>query len=70
MKLQGASILDLVTELLIRLDAMGKVELVNQPLAVILEGCGHEPVEAFTRMLGEERVAGLMAPKAARPRKE
>jgi len=53
MKLQGASILDLVTELLIRLDALGKPELANEPLAVILEANGHEPVEVFTRMLGE-----------------
>lgn len=72
MKLQGASVLDLVTELIIRLDAMGKAELLNEPLAVVLEGCGHEPVEAFTRMLGDERVAAmkLSPPKAARPRKE
>jgi hypothetical protein len=68
MKLQGASILDLVTELLIRLDAQGKLEVLQQPLtlAAILEECGCEPVEVFTRLLGEDRVAALsMSPKAA-----
>jgi hypothetical protein len=59
MKLQGASVLDLVTELLIRLDAGGKLETLPQPLtlAAILEGDGHEPVEVFTRMLGKKGAA-------------
>lgn len=68
MKLQGASILDLVAELLIRLDAMGKAELANQPLAAVLEGCGHEPVEVFNRMLGDSRAAKLLA-TSARPKR-
>jgi hypothetical protein len=72
MKLQGASILDLVTELLIRLDAQGKLEQLPQPitLVAILEETGHDPVIAFTRILGDERFAkmqaGPVAPKARR----
>jgi len=64
MKLQGASVLDLVTELLIRLDAQGKLELLPQPLTLpaILEECGHDPVEVFTRMLGKRGSA--MVPKS------
>jgi hypothetical protein len=59
MKLQGASVLDLVTELLIRLDAQGKLELLPQPitLVAILEETGHDPVIAFTRILGDARMA-------------
>jgi hypothetical protein len=69
MKLQGASVLDLVAELLIRLDAMGKAEqLANLPLGAILEGCGHEPIEVFSRMLGDRGMkvlsTGRLAPKA------
>jgi len=58
MKLQGASILDLVTELLIRLDAQGKEKLVTAAapaLAMVLEECGHDALDCFTRMIGPDR---------------
>ncbi len=53
MKLQGASILDLVTELLIRLDAQGKTDVIDAAapaLRSILEECGHDALDCFIRM--------------------
>lgn len=53
MKLQGASILDLVTELLTRLNAQGKDILIEQAapaLRLVLEECGHDALDCFERM--------------------
>jgi hypothetical protein len=51
MKLQGASALDLVTELLIRLEAQHELTLeVGQHLAEVLRACGYQPVEVFERV--------------------
>jgi hypothetical protein len=53
MKLQGASILDLVTELIIRLDAKGKDDLISAAapqLRKILEECGHDALDLFERL--------------------
>ncbi len=68
MKLQGASILDLVTELLIRLDAQGKLELLPQPITLvsILEEIGYDPVIAFTRIFGDERMKKTFAPQSTK----
>jgi hypothetical protein len=72
MKLQGASILDLVSELLIRLDAQGKLDTLPQPitLAAVLEEVGEDPVAVFNRLFGDARFAptvrALVTPKAKR----
>jgi hypothetical protein len=51
MKLQGASVLDLVTELLVRLDAQHELTLnVGQHLAEVLRASGYQPVEVFERV--------------------
>lgn len=63
MKLQGASVLDLVGELVIRLAAMEKTSLIGERLGTILVECGHEPIEVFERILGPE--AGQRAAAAA-----
>jgi hypothetical protein len=71
MKLQGASVLDLITELLIRLDAMGKLEQLEQlapALRVVLEDQGIEAVEVFTRMLGADHGATKAAAVTAAPK--
>lgn len=65
MKLQGASILDLVTELLIRLDAQGKdivIQIAAPALRNILEECGHDAIDCFTRM-GIKIEPAVAAPK-------
>jgi len=64
MKLQGASLLDLVSELVIRLVAMEKTALVGERLGTILRECGHEPVEVFERLLGPEKAMAAAAAAA------
>jgi hypothetical protein len=49
-KLQSCSILDLVSELCVRLSYMGKEELIGPELAAILRENGHEPIEVFGRL--------------------
>jgi len=64
MKLQGASVLDLVAELVVRLAAMEKTTLIGERLGTILRECGHEPIEVFERVLGPEMGARAAAAAA------
>ena len=64
MKLQGASVLDLVSELIVRLVAMEKTSLVGERLGTILRECGFEPIECFERLLGPEKAIAAAAAAA------
>jgi len=63
-KLQGASLLDLVSELIIRLVAMERTALVGERLGTILSECGHEPIEVFERLLGPDKAIAAAAAAA------